>query len=43
MKITRYGEAGLVSLAIHPGAVKTRMAKGNTPEEFLPCELIFDV
>ncbi|KAI1626487.1 hypothetical protein EDD37DRAFT_349685 [Exophiala viscosa] len=32
----QYGEAGLVSLAVHPGAVKTRMAEGNTPEEFLP-------
>lgn len=36
----QYGEAGLASLAVHPGAVNTRMAQGNTPEEFLPCELI---
>ena len=37
----QYGEAGLVSLAVHPGAVKTRMAEGNTPEEFLPCKSVF--
>ena len=34
----QYGEQGLVSLAVHPGAVATNMAKGNTPEEFLPCK-----
>lgn len=34
----QYGGAGLVSLAVHPGAVMTKMAEGNTPEEFLPCE-----
>ncbi len=34
----QYAEDGLVSLAIHPGAVMTRMASGNTPEEFLPCK-----
>ncbi len=34
----QYGEDGLISVAVHPGAVMTRMAKGNTPEEFLPCE-----
>ncbi|KAJ9501885.1 hypothetical protein H2202_002847 [Exophiala xenobiotica] len=32
----QYGGQGLVSLAVHPGAVATKMAKGNTPEEFLP-------
>ncbi|KAJ9603140.1 hypothetical protein H2200_012435 [Cladophialophora chaetospira] len=32
----QYSEEGLVSLAIHPGAVMTRMASGNTPEVFLP-------
>ncbi|KIW93642.1 uncharacterized protein Z519_06247 [Cladophialophora bantiana CBS 173.52] len=32
----QYSEQGLVSLALHPGAVMTRMARGNTPEEFLP-------
>ena len=36
----QYGADGLVSLAIHPGAVLTRMAKGNTPDEFLPCEFL---
>ncbi|KAK5305098.1 hypothetical protein LTR99_004164 [Exophiala xenobiotica] len=34
----QYGGQGLVRLAVHPGAVATRMAKGNTPEEFLPCK-----
>ena len=34
----QYSEEGLISLAIHPGAVLTRMASGNTPEVFLPCE-----
>ncbi|KIX92330.1 uncharacterized protein Z520_11938 [Fonsecaea multimorphosa CBS 102226] len=32
----QYSGEGLVSLALHPGAVMTRMASGNTPEEFLP-------
>lgn len=34
----QYSEKGLFSVAIHPGAVKTRMAEGNTPEAFIPCE-----
>lgn len=34
----QYSEEGLVSLAIHPGAVMTRMASGNTPEVFIPCK-----
>lgn len=34
----QFGEQGLFSLAVHPGAVMTRMAEGNTPEEFLPCQ-----
>lgn len=33
----QYSEEGLFSVAIHPGAVKTRMAEGNTPEAFIPC------
>ena len=36
----QFGADGLVSVAVHPGAVKTRMAEGNTPEEFLPCECL---
>ncbi|OAP55458.1 hypothetical protein AYL99_10431 [Fonsecaea erecta] len=32
----QYSGEGLVSLALHPGAVMTRMARGNTPDEFLP-------
>ncbi|OQV01644.1 hypothetical protein CLAIMM_06963 [Cladophialophora immunda] len=32
----QYSPEGLVSIALHPGAVMTRMASGNTPEEFLP-------
>jgi len=32
------GEGGLLVLNVHPGAVLTEMAKGNTPEEFMPCE-----
>ncbi|KIW10011.1 hypothetical protein PV08_11787 [Exophiala spinifera] len=32
----QYGQYGLVSLVVHPGAVATKMAEGNTPEEFLP-------
>lgn len=35
----QYSEKGLFSVAIHPGAVKTRMAEGNTPKQFLPCEV----
>lgn len=35
----QFGRDGLVSLVLHPGAVATKMAEGNTPEEFLPCEL----
>jgi NAD(P)-dependent dehydrogenase (short-subunit alcohol dehydrogenase family) len=37
----QYSDEGLVSLAIHPGAVMTRMASGNTPEVFLPCKSRF--
>lgn len=29
-------DGGLFALTIHPGAVNTEMAKGNTPESFLP-------
>ncbi|KAK5063007.1 hypothetical protein LTR84_005083 [Exophiala bonariae] len=32
----QYSDKGLFSVAIHPGAVKTRMAEGNTPEAFIP-------
>ncbi|EXJ92114.1 hypothetical protein A1O3_00664 [Capronia epimyces CBS 606.96] len=32
----QFADEGLVSIALHPGAVKTRMAEGNTPEVFLP-------
>lgn len=32
----QYGEEGLMAVSIHPGAVHTAMAEGNTPEEFLP-------
>ena len=32
----QYGEEGLLAVSIHPGAVHTAMAEGNTPEEFLP-------
>ncbi|KAK6369333.1 hypothetical protein LTS17_009675 [Exophiala oligosperma] len=32
----QFGRDGLVSLVLHPGAVATKMAEGNTPEEFLP-------
>jgi NAD(P)-dependent dehydrogenase (short-subunit alcohol dehydrogenase family) len=35
----QYATDGLASIVIHPGAVLTRMAKGNTPEEFMPCKL----
>ena len=33
----QFGEEGLFAVNIHPGAVMTPMAAGNTPEEFLPC------
>ena len=32
----QYGEEGLLAVSIHPGAVQTAMAEGNTPKEFLP-------
>ncbi|KAF2103357.1 NAD(P)-binding protein [Rhizodiscina lignyota] len=32
----QFGEDGLLPVAIHPGAVLTPMAEGNTPEEFMP-------
>lgn len=34
----QFGKEGLLTVNIHPGAVMTPMADGNTPEEFLPCE-----
>lgn len=34
----QYSNQGLLAVACHPGAVKTKMAEGNTPEDFLPCE-----
>lgn len=33
----QHSEDGLFSIVVHPGAVKTKMAEGNTPEAFLPC------
>ena len=32
----QYGPEGLLSVNVHPGAVMTEMAEGNTPDEFLP-------
>ena len=32
----QYREDGLLAVSIHPGAVNTAMAAGNTPEEFMP-------
>jgi len=32
----QFGKDGLLAVNIHPGAVMTPMAAGNTPEEFLP-------
>ena len=32
----QFGKEGLMTVNIHPGAVMTPMAAGNTPEEFLP-------
>ena len=32
----QYGEEGLLALSIHPGAVHTAMAAGNTPATFMP-------
>lgn len=34
----QYGSKGLLAVCMHPGAVLTPMAQGNTPEEFMPCE-----
>lgn len=34
----QFGEKGLFASVIHPGAVLTPMAEGNTPEVFLPCK-----
>lgn len=31
----QYADQGLFSICVHPGAVNTSMAKGNTPETFL--------
>jgi len=36
----QFGGEGLFAVNIHPGAVMTPMAAGNTPEEFLPCEFL---
>ena len=36
----QFGKGGLLTVNIHPGAVMTPMAKGNTPEEFLPCTFL---
>ncbi|TGO68975.1 hypothetical protein BOTNAR_0017g00390 [Botryotinia narcissicola] len=33
---SQFGEEGLVAVTVHPGAVATPMAAGNTPEVFLP-------
>lgn len=32
----QYADQGLFAVAVHPGAVNTSMAKGNTPEVFIP-------
>lgn len=32
----QYADQGLWTVAVHPGAVNTSMAKGNTPEAFIP-------
>lgn len=32
----QFGEAGLFTVAVHPGAVATPSALQNTPDEFLP-------
>ena len=32
----QYGKEGMLAVCLHPGAVKTSMAEGNTPEEFIP-------
>lgn len=32
----QYASQGLWTIAVHPGAVNTSMAKGNTPESFIP-------
>jgi NAD(P)-dependent dehydrogenase (short-subunit alcohol dehydrogenase family) len=32
----QFGKDGLLAVSIHPGAVMTPMAAGNTPDEFLP-------
>lgn len=34
----QFGKEGLVAVNVHPGAVMTKMAAGNTPDVFLPCE-----
>ena len=36
----QYQGEWLVSLVMHGGAVKTRMASRNTRKDFLPCELL---
>ncbi len=32
----QYGKEGVLAVCLHPGAVKTPMAEGNTPEAFIP-------
>lgn len=32
----QYGDEGLLALSLHPGAVLTKMAAGNTPDSFMP-------
>ena len=34
----QFGGEGLLAVNIHPGAVATPIAVGNTPEVFLPCK-----
>lgn len=36
----QFGGRGVVAVVVHPGAVATRMAAGNTPEVFLECEFL---
>ncbi|KAI6084948.1 hypothetical protein F4821DRAFT_241943 [Hypoxylon rubiginosum] len=35
----QYGKEGVLAVAVHPGAVKTKMAEA-APEEFMPCKLL---
>lgn len=36
----QFGGRGLLAVSVHPGAVATKMAVGNTPESFVPCEFL---